>query len=208
MQPKKRPTFPTIGFHSPAKSEAFPSATYAKSRRVAAGERHSLWRTNHWLYTEKMPSVTKFSPMFSRRKHFVLVDKANHPRATLAFTYSKGKFAIKTIQPEKTQYEETEQKGTFKWAAWKEKMKTTELKKELDGTHPSEFLLFEFLRHYKSRIKSEDTVSIYVAPGNKFHHQHYGPLLDRFFKKAPSGEEGVYVLSFAKRRVREALELK
>jgi len=208
MQPRKRPNFPTVGIHSSTKSEAFSSATYAKSRRVVAGDKHSLWRTNHWLYTEKVPSVTRFAPMFSRRKHLVLVDKDNHPRATLGFTYSKGKFAIKTIQPEKTQYEETEQKGVVKWAAWKEKIKTTELKKELGGTHPSEFLLTEFLRHYRSRIKSEETVSIYVAPDNKFHHQHYGPLLDRFFKKDPTGEEGVYVLSFAKKRVREALGLK
>jgi hypothetical protein len=103
----------------------------------------------------------------------------------------------------------------MKWVPALEKQATSRLRQELGGVYPTEASLSEFLFLHREQIKSEQDVRMFVSPDSivpgcrDFDRIIYRPLVDRFFEKMP-GEDGAlgwYQLSFAKRRVREALGL-
>jgi len=203
------PKFPLAAYGS--SKGVYNTPNYSRAQQVVSELRFSIWRTRNWLYTDKVLCASPLNPMLSIQPHFVLFDGNGAPRATLRFKRQDGGFVIKSIQMERSQYApEPGRPDRVMWSSTLEKQKTAELKRSL-GAYPTEFLLFNFLKHYAPKIKSEKDVSIFVSPAVPVFQKNYGPLLSRFFKKAPKEApddlDGRYILSFQKARVRAALGL-
>jgi len=124
-------------------------------------------------------------------------------------------FSIRSIQRERTQYVKLK-KDYYKWSFELETKASKNFQKQLRGTHPSEFLLSEFLfrnrkemRENLSKGKLEVTL---VVPNNNFSNKIYRPLIERFFSRiTPKDHLSLdleYKLSLKKKRVQQILGIK
>ncbi len=173
------------------------------------GKNVSVYLTDGWVYRDKGERVKPvFLPERSIFPHMVLVDREGIPRFVLEYTAAKDgeklkNLEIRSIQRERTRYLPYRSKDAdFRWSRHLETEASKDLQREL-GKHPAEFLLTEFLYHFKKDIKNGATVRITYYP---VEGRIYRPLTDRFFVKEAEGiGEVTYVLSPRKRRVREIL---
>jgi hypothetical protein len=107
------------------------------------------------------------------------------------------------VQGERTQYA---RRGLIKheWSKEKEAVARKELKEQLNGIHPAEFLVSEFIaRNKKLALEGKLFISMPRNP-TKAENEMYSPLLERFFKPI-AGEKWNYVINLDKKRVREIL---
>lgn len=144
-----------------------------------------------WAYKDKLNNVKNaIVQHISSSLHLVLSDADSNPRFTLQYAVlphpqaeaKRRIFLIHSIQRERTTYSEKPE-GIF-WDAKEETERNKRFQKELNGMHPAEFLLSEFIYRHREEINKGARVIMGTEKPIAFESEKiYGPLIDRFFKK-------------------------
>ncbi|MDO8428571.1 MAG: hypothetical protein Q7S92_05140 [Candidatus Diapherotrites archaeon] len=159
-----------------------------------------------WAYADIKPKVINgIIPMLTHYTVLVLRDSAQRPRFVLEYKDTGSALIIHAVQRTRTQYTRV-----FKWNIWSSKKETQESKqfqKELNGIHPGEFLLTEFLRQNKERIRKGCPVFLRYFWTDHPAQFTSNALRDRFFEHKPTQEQGMsYKLNLNRKRVKTILE--
>lgn len=154
------------------------SQTYFKDAVPKKNYRFEI--IEEWDYSDKM-KTNSFIPAKSSNPHLVLRDKLGTPRFTLNYHYLSDSVEpnackIISIQRERTRYKNGH------WSPELEKDAANKFKAQLNGLHPAEFLLCEFIYRNRERIKAGMQMHLHITRSN-LTRGLYRPLIDRFFKR-------------------------
>lgn len=187
----------------------------------ANAENFSLEQRRGWSYRELHPPLDgtqhHFTPSVSPLPHLILRDSTGTPRFTLSYVLSDKEIRLVEIQ----------RCRTTPWAVHerlqehdlRETLASKKFQAQLNGVHPSEFLLIHFLRAHRNEIlagkKMEWKWTVYSGrlPSNNIANTLYPALAKHYFRKVGSHSrvEDVSVsgweLDLSRLRTREALGL-
>ncbi len=191
--------------------------------RKADPAKFSISRENEHTYRDHPPGgglvTNDLAAVTAHGPHWVLKDARGSNRAVLYALFSGNRIDIRCIQGERSpsSYVENPEFGKTSHSflmqeRWnfldkKEKESTAELKQELGGVSPGEFLLVRFLWEHREQIRGGKRIVLFAT---RKRMKAYGPLIDRYFSKPPEYKDKgnvvfLFPLNLNKKRVKEIL---
>lgn len=197
--------------------------SFADFKRKIPKNTFSFKEHSGWVYADargpKFVVVNHLQSEFSTRPHLLLRDGRGRPRFTLRHDPPKdGALRILSIQAERTQYSSApkgleyafeRERQIVQWDPALEKMEIAALRKQLNGMHPSEFLLSEFIHRHRAEI-NKGLKLMFEIQDRELDRKNYGPIISRFFSRKPVEKRGnilVFALNPNKVRVKGILEI-
>lgn len=210
-------------WRSPPKAQPPARVSIAARAFQTPASHYLIEKTDKWHYMELHPQPVNgrrhFSPSVSPLPHLVLRDAHGVARFTLSYRLRDGEIQLEEIQRCRTM-EWLSMHETPSSHAMRETRASKEFQSQLNGVHPTEFLLIQFLYRHRAEILAGKKMawrwSVYddYFPANNIANQLYPMLAKHYFKRVPGSRgkaEESYIarweLDLNKLRTREALGL-
>lgn len=210
---KARRKVPLTKKKTPIRQAARPEISAVARALSVKPEHFRIERVQGWAYDELHPhptGSTRFLPVRSNDPHLVLRDKSGVARFTLSYSETPHAINLHYIQRSRT--------VNWVWGesdarhAARETQASKEFQRELNGVHPSEFLLIQFLREHHAKIAAGTAVFWHwlnsgLQSSAKINILYRG-LADRYFKRVKDFDGvSLWRLNLNKSRTREVLGL-
>lgn len=212
-----------VRWRSPPKTQTPVRVSIAMRAFQTPASHYRIEKTDKWHYKELYPQPVHgyrhFSPSVSPLPHLVLRDPRGVARFTLSYRLRDGEIQLEEIQRCRTMEWLSADEHPSSYAR-RETLASKEFQSQLNGVHPTEFLLIQFLHRHRAEILSGKKMtwrwSVYddYFPTNNIANQLYPMLAKHYFKRVPGsrgkvGESYIarWELDMDKLRTREALGL-